>query len=95
MLCEQKGNTMTWNFRIIRKTRRVKIGKRYKIVHSYDLHEVYYNSKGQPTSYTEKPIDANGYKSIKEMQETLVRMLADTLAHPPLELSKGKLKRRA
>jgi hypothetical protein len=56
---------------------------------------VYYNSKGQPTSWTQEPIDANGYESIKEMQETLCRMLADTLAMQSLEICKGKLKRRA
>ena len=85
---------MTWNFRIIRKTRRVKLGKRYKIIHNYDMHEVFYNSKGKPTSWTEEPIDANGYESIKEMQETLCRMLADSLAMPPLEIRHGKLKSR-
>jgi hypothetical protein len=63
-------------------------------VHSYDLHEVYYNAKGEPTSWTKEPIDANGYENIKEMQGALVRMLADVLEFPPLEVSKGKLKPR-
>lgn len=85
---------MTWNFRVIRKTRRVKLGKRYKIVHSYDMHEVYYNQKGKPTSWTEKPIDANGYENIREMQETLCRMLADSLAMPVLEIRNGRLVER-
>lgn len=81
---------MTWNFRVIRKTRRYK----NRILHSYDMHEVYYNAKGQPTSWTEKPIDANGYESLKEMQQTLCRMLADSLERPVLEIRNNKLVER-
>lgn len=80
---------MTWNFRVIRKTRRV--GR--KIIHTYDLHEVFYNSKRKPTSWTKDPVDANGYESIKEMQETMCRMLADTFS-PPLEIRGKKLSER-
>ena len=81
---------MSWNFRIIRKTTRV--GR--NIFHTYDLHEVYYNKRGRPTHWTLTPVTPNGYESIREMQQTLCRMLADTLELPALEIRKGKLIKR-
>jgi len=40
---------MTWNYRLVKKS--------FKGCHCYEIHEVYYNKKGEPTMMTEDPID--------------------------------------
>lgn len=89
---------MTWNYRIIRKTRRIS-GKQYvdgksKLIHFYDIHEVFYNKKNQPDSWTKEPVDANGCETIGDMRISLSIMLTDVLKHPVLEIVRGKLKAR-
>jgi hypothetical protein len=86
---------MTWNYRVIRKTKRVKFGDNYKIVHTHDIHEVYYNSKGKPTKWTVEPVSANGYEGVKEMQQVLCTMLKDALEFPVMEIRKNKLIERS
>lgn len=76
---------MTWNYRIIRKTKRIK----GKIIRLYDIHEVYYD-KGK-LSWTKEPVTPNGMESLRDLRVSLSMMLADALKHPIMEIHKGKL----
>lgn len=84
---------MVWNYRVVRKTNRLKATK--KVVHFYDLHEVYYSKRGDkyvPDSWTEDAI-LGGFDSVNDLECSLARMLLDVLKSP-VGLIKGKGKKQ-
>lgn len=86
---------MTWNYRIIRKTKRLS-GKlrtdgKSIILRTYDIHEVLYGKDGKPDSWTVMPVSPNGHESLKDLQIELGMMLVDALKHPVLEIVGNKL----
>jgi hypothetical protein len=64
---------MAWNNRVIRKT--YCQGK--KTLHHYGVHEVYYNKKGVPDSWTANPIDLNGFDTIGDLRNSLAQIMRD------------------
>lgn len=70
---------MTWNYRIIYHDK------------LYSVHEVYYDKKGRPKSWTKTPVDANIMESAKEVQEALLAMLNDVTKYPVLKIVRNKL----
>jgi hypothetical protein len=84
---------MYWNNRVIRKTKRVKIGKKSRIEHWYEIHEVFYNDKDKPTSWTTDPITPHG-DNLKDLQIGLIQMIGDSIKKPVLEIRNGKLMER-
>lgn len=87
-----------WNYRIIRKTRRIPGSQRTDgksiLIRLYDIHEVYYGKNGKPRSWTRGPISPSGHESAKDLRVALAMMLADTLKHPILEIVGNKLFKR-
>lgn len=79
---------MTWNNRIIRKIQRnpIKNGSP-KVLHFYDIHEVYYDKKGQVNGWTENPI-IGGFESVKDLRSSLAQILRDVLISPVVEIKK-------
>ncbi len=62
---------MTWNYRVV-----VKDGQ-------YNIHEVYYNDKGEPEFFTEDPVGPSG-ESFKELKNDLEYFL-EALSLPVLK----------
>lgn len=84
---------MSWNYRIVRKTKRVRLNKKQtRLVRTYDIHEVYYT--GKKMSWTIESVSANGAESIKDLKLSLAMMLADAIKHPVMEIVRGKLVER-
>lgn len=83
---------VSWNYRIIRKQQFVNLGKRRVNTKFYDVHEVYYDKKDRPKSWTENPI-IGGFESLQDLRVSLSAMLYDSLRHEVLEISGGKKKR--
>lgn len=80
---------MSWNYRVIRKTQKNPTkGATPRILHSFDLHEVYYRKNGNPHMWTAYPVYLKGFDSAKDMQESLEMMLNDAKKHPVLEVRK-------
>lgn len=79
-----------WNNRVIRKARRQ--GKH--TLHHYDVHEVYYDKKGNPHSWTDKPLDLNGFDTVDDLRNSLAQILRDVLRFPVLEIKNNKLVER-
>lgn len=81
---------MTWNNRIIKKTKRNPIkGSNHQTLHFYDVHEVFYYKNGKPRMWTKDPI-IGGFDSIKDLRNSLAQMLGDVLQHPVMEAKKVK-----
>jgi len=84
----------TWNYRVIRKTKKVKWKKGvYRTLHLYDVHEVLYDKDGKPDAWTEEPATANGVESLGDLKRSLSMMLCDALKHPVMEIVGKKEKR--
>ncbi len=79
---------MTWKYCVIRKTHRV--GKKTK--HYYQIHERY-DEKGKKLLWTDEPITPCG-DTFKDLQESLLLMLRDSMRNPVYEIRKGKLVKR-
>lgn len=78
---------MSWNYRVIRKKKRLK-----GLLFTYfDVHEVYYDKKGRPSSWTKEPVSANGFESLKELQNSQVMIMADILKYPVLKIIGNRL----
>ena len=75
---------MTWHYVTIRKTRNVK----GKIVHWYDIHEVF--KHGKEVSWTTEPVYV-GHEFLDDTRNALATMLADSYRFPVVEIRKGKL----
>lgn len=56
---------MSWNYRLMAHTLNGDV--------FFDMHEVYYNKKGRPNSYTEKGVSAGG-EDLEGIYETLELM---------------------
>jgi len=89
---KSKDVEMSWNYRAIRKTKRnpIKDGNP-KILHWYDIHEVYYSKKKRkliPDGWTKDPI-LGGFESMEDLECSLARMLLDVLKSP-VTIIKGK-----
>ena len=74
---------MHWNHRVISK--QVPADIKGNTETAYEIHEVYYNEEGIPTSCTVDGITAFG-ETVEELKETLERMLKAT-EKPILEMS--------
>lgn len=79
---------MTWNYRVIKRLAD-NVGE---VSAYYRIHEVYYDEKGRPTSWTENCIEPIG-DSPKELEEDL-RLMLKALREPVLVEENGKLVER-
>lgn len=81
------GTAMTWNNRIIRRTKRYK----KKTLHFYDVREVHYNKNGKPISWMQDPLNLDGYESIHDLRASIARIVYDVVRTPIMEeKKKGK-----
>lgn len=76
---------MTWNHRVIR---RMFPDAAPSDQVQYGIHEVYYDPKRRPPSFTEDPMEVVG-DSIEELRETLAHMLS-CLDKPILDYDTGE-----
>jgi len=60
---------MTWNYRLVKKFN--------KKVPCYEIHEVYYNKKGEPIMMTEDPIDFYYCEYEEDDKEAKKAVIAD------------------
>lgn len=74
---------MTWNYRLIKTSQKL-AGKTY---HYYAIHEVFYDKKGEPTSWTVDAVDI-GSEDPHEIKDILTTMLIDVHRQPILEVKK-------
>jgi len=75
---------MTWNYRLVKTPR----AKKEDDIFLYNIHEVYYNNKGEATAMTVEPVSPNNIDETddKEARESIIRdlkmMLHDVEKHP-------------
>ncbi|GAB4200718.1 MAG: hypothetical protein Tsb002_36970 [Wenzhouxiangellaceae bacterium] len=74
---EPKSSSITWNYRVIRYDDG-----------SHRLHEVFYDEKGQPNSYTENAIDfvADAEEGLDGVIQSLEKALKDAGKYPILDM---------
>ena len=79
---------MYWNYRIIlHKGVKICWDKNKNFPDTLAIHEVYYDEKGEPTSWTENPIDISGQENIPDI-EHLLDTIREALNKPILEIDK-------
>jgi len=86
-----KKDRMSWRYCVIRKTKRVKLGKISKTVHYYDIHEVFFDDNGKIEGWTQDPVDANASETINDLRWALSMMLADSFRTNVYEIKNDKL----
>ncbi len=73
-----EGGPLTWNYRVIRQDTTDE--------RSYEIREVYYDTRGDIETYTENPVCPSG-ETLEELVEDLEHMLADARSHAVLSLT--------
>ena len=74
---------MTWNHRVIKK--QDNLANVY-----YEIHEVYYDNKGNPDGWTENPVTPYG-NNLEDLHGELAYLLT-ALDKPVMEIVDGKLR---
>ena len=87
---------MTWNYRILKRKTILSTGEE---VEYYALHEVYYDKKGNPDSYTKEPISfvCDEDETADGIIKSLEMALKDVKNNPVLnenEIGSKKTKRK-
>lgn len=71
---------MTWNDRVLRRVVRLPDGAEEV---TFGIHEVFYNTKGEVTGFTQEPVDVSG-DSLEEL-ELVLQHFARALREPVLD----------
>ena len=82
---------MTWRYAIVRQTKNVALGKKRKIVHWYDVYEVYLNKRGKATSWSADPINLQANETLAGLRFQFSRIIADSYGYPIMEFKGKKL----
>jgi hypothetical protein len=71
----------TWNYRILKNNGPPTL---LEAVEWFSIHEVYYDSEGNPTSCTEDPVKLTAAESVEELKKTMA-LIQEAFEDPVLD----------